>query len=234
MAATKPTRRRSRATDYQDLRPHRAGYTRGPLPAPLLAARVSGQRSSAGPCKADQNHERGVYALSRRKRHAPCRRVSLRPPRHATVRWLGRGRLHPLCVSRVEIRSFRPMCRTAGGRHALRRQDSHPQLSDRRIPRTDICVSSVRKTRRRYLAILDLRRRVFVILCHRFCGRAITSNGSRTPAMRPICPLPTRQLFFSRRTERHTQNLAAGNRLGTYHLRDLSERRHPGLSLRYA
>ena len=76
--------------------------------------------------------------VSRRKRQTASRRLSLPAPPIDAFRRLGRGRLHPLPFSRLEIRQLRAVCRATGGERSLYREGSDPQLSHGRISRTHI------------------------------------------------------------------------------------------------
>ena len=73
------------------------------LHAPLLATRSSRRRAPRRPCQTDRDHERALYTLPRRERHAACFRFSLPTPRHAAFRRLGRRRLDPLYVSWLAV-----------------------------------------------------------------------------------------------------------------------------------
>ncbi len=75
--------------------------------------------------RADPYHGRKLHALSRRERKALHCRFSLRPSRHAAIGRLGRGRLHPLFLSWLEIRRRRPMHRAASGKRKFRAENNH-------------------------------------------------------------------------------------------------------------
>src|SRR5579883_10068 len=93
---------------------HRPGHARRPLPATLLAAGVLRLAAQAGPRGAASRDERGLHPLSRRGRLPARGGLPLRAPRDAALHWLGRGRLYPLLLPRLEVRRDGAVRRDAG------------------------------------------------------------------------------------------------------------------------
>src|SRR5579883_588042 len=120
------------------LRPHWAGDAGRALPADVLAAGVCLQQAGSGAGCAYSRNERGLHAVSRGRRSGPHGGAPVRAPRDAAVNRLGGGRLHPLLLSRLEVRRVRPVCRDAGRGGVLPGQGADSELPDAGVPGTGV------------------------------------------------------------------------------------------------
>ena len=129
-------RRRAPARDRFGHQPPR--HARRHLHAAVLACRPPQPGFAGRTGQADPHHGRGLRALPRRVRQCADHRLPLPAPRRADASRLGRGRRHPLRLSRLEVRLLRSMRRAAGRGSRLCPQGADRHLSDARISRPDL------------------------------------------------------------------------------------------------
>ena len=103
----------------------------------VLAAGLPAPRSAGRPGEAVRIMGED-FTLYRGEGGGPSGGLPLRAPRHAALDRLGRGRLHPLLLPRLEVRRRRPVRRAARRGADLRTEGQDPELPGRGVPRPDL------------------------------------------------------------------------------------------------